>query len=267
MKVFLSTDMEGLAGVTHWDEVDPTKPDYGTWREVLRSHVEAACVGAVDAGATEMVVRDAHWAGRNLRPSDLPACARLLRGWSGHPLSMVEGLDSSFDAVAMLGYHAGGGMGGNPLAHTMSSKRIREIEVNGALASEFLLHGLAAATLEVPVVFVSGDATLCASVTALCPTITVVGVSEGKGAASLSGPAGSAEQQIRTGMARALRSPDRAKCVLPLAEHYDVRVRYGDHALAERTQHYPGARRVGPHEIALEATDWMEIMRALVFVL
>jgi D-amino peptidase len=70
------------------------------------------------AGAKEIVIKDAHATGRNIIASRLPACARLVRGWSGHPLAMVQELDESFDALVLVGYHSKAGTQDNPLAHT-----------------------------------------------------------------------------------------------------------------------------------------------------
>ena len=157
MKVYISADMEGITGVTHWDEVEHEKPSaYNQFQERMTEEVLAACNGAIDVGAKEIWVKDAHYSGRNILAEKLPANVRLIRGWSGHPYSMVQELDESFDALLMVGYHSMAGYGGNPLAHTMSSAKIDSIYINDQQASEFLLHGNIAAKLGVPLAFVSG---------------------------------------------------------------------------------------------------------------
>ena len=92
------------------------------------------------------------------------------RGWSGHPLCMVQELDDSFAAVVLLGYHSKAGSEGNPLAHTLTGK-IAQLRLNGEIASEFLLHARAAALFDVPVVFVSGDRELCRDIAQFNPRI------------------------------------------------------------------------------------------------
>ena len=113
MKIYISADMEGITGVTHWDEVEHEKPlAYNQFQERMTNEVLAACNGANDVGAKEIWVKDAHYFGRNILAEKLPANVRLIRGWSGHPYSMVQELDESFDALLMLGYHSMAGHGG-----------------------------------------------------------------------------------------------------------------------------------------------------------
>lgn len=142
MKVYISVDIEGVAGITHWDEAQKNHPDYAEFREQMTREAVAAIEGAEAAGATEIWVKDAHDSGRNLITSMLPANIRLIRSWAGHPLCMVQELDPSFDAVMMVGYHAAAGSEANALAHTLSLKP-HLIRLNGRMASEFYIHALA----------------------------------------------------------------------------------------------------------------------------
>ena len=120
MKVFISVDIEGCAGITHWDEAGKTHPDYAEFREIMTGEAIAAIEGAKAAGAKEILLKDAHSSGRNLIIERLPADVKLVRSWAGHPFCMVQELDSSFDAVLMIGYHASAGSEANSLAHTLS---------------------------------------------------------------------------------------------------------------------------------------------------
>ena len=85
MKVYISADMEGITGVTHWDEVDQHKPSYLKFQKQMSLEVAAACKGAKKGGATEIWVKDAHDSGRNILPEYLPGGVKLIGGWSGHP--------------------------------------------------------------------------------------------------------------------------------------------------------------------------------------
>ncbi|MEZ6017969.1 MAG: M55 family metallopeptidase [Planctomycetota bacterium] len=265
MKVFLSADIEGVTGITDWAEADLTHDTNAEFRERMTAEVVAACEGALAAGATELLVKDAHWTGRNLYAERLPREAKLLRGWSGHPYSMVQGLDATFHAALFVGWHSAGGRGGNPLAHTLSSSRLRGIEVNGVWASEFLLHVYAAALERVPVAFVSGDEELCAEVRSFDPGIATVAVTRGTGAATLARHPAEARDAIRAEVERALAGPLRV-APAPLPERFDVRVVRKDARDAYRASFYPGARLVDATTVGFETTDWFEVLRLLQFV-
>jgi len=262
MKIFLSADIEGITGITDWAEADLSKPDNAEFRERMTAEVAAACDGALAAGATEIVVKDAHWTGRNLLAERLPRQARLLRGWSGHPYSMVQGLDRSFAAALFVGWHSGGACGGNPLAHTLSSSGVFGIRVNGVWATEFLLHAYAAALEGVPVAFVSGDEALCAEVQAFDAAITTVGVTRGMGAATLARHPADSIELIRTAVQRALTPPLRVQAAKLPARFY-VQVVRKDARDAYRKAFYPGARQIDATTVGFDTDDWFEVLRLL----
>src|SRR5262249_12762624 len=135
MKIFLSADIEGVAGITAPEECDLALPDNKYFQEQMTLEVKAACEGAIEAGATSIWVKDAHWTGRNIVPRALPECVRMVRGWTGHPFSMMAELDTTFSAACFIGYHARAGSGGNPLAHTMSGRVVDMMRINDAPAS------------------------------------------------------------------------------------------------------------------------------------
>src|SRR5215813_12646057 len=173
MKVYISADIEGTAGITNWEEADKTHPTYQEFRERMTDEVVAACEGAIEAGAKEILIKDAHSTGRNIIAARLPDCARLIRGWSGHPFSMVQELDASFHALVFVGYHAKAGSDDNPLAHTLRL-RVMHLMLNGEIASEFQIHSWAAALVKVPPIFLSGDSGICADAQRLVPGIVTV---------------------------------------------------------------------------------------------
>src|SRR6478735_171751 len=180
MKVFISADIEGTAGITNWDEARKGNPDYAEFREYMTDELVAACEGAKAAGATEVVVKDAHSTARNLILSKLPDYVRIVRGWSGHPDAMMFGLDAGFSAAIYTGYHSKAGSEANPLAHT-SNLRISRLLLNGEVASEFTVNALCAAGYGVPSVFLAGDAGICSEARAMVPGLKSVETLEGKG--------------------------------------------------------------------------------------
>ena len=96
MKVFISADIEGCTTTTFWDETDPKKPEYALYAQRMTEEVLVACEGANAAGATEIIVRDAHNYGNNIDICKLPENVKIIRGWSEHPYSMVEGVPTVF---------------------------------------------------------------------------------------------------------------------------------------------------------------------------
>ncbi len=265
MKIFISADIEGITGVTHWDEADRLKPDYSEFREQMTAEVSATCEGALLAGATEIWVKDAHASGRNLIAARLPKQTHLIRGWSGHPFSMVQELDEGFDAMLMVGYHSRAGSGANPLAHTISGN-IAALKINGNYASELLMHAYTAAYVKVPLVFVSGDQGICKDAALLIPPISTVAVKRGVGNASINIHPHLAVDRIIERVQTALQN-DVPTCLLPLPEQFAVQITYRDHAMAHRASFFPGAVLEQPHTIGFESDDYFEVLRLFAFVL
>ena len=265
MKVYISADIEGVAGIGHWDETHKSKGDYPPFREQMQAEVHAACEGALAAGAAHLRVKDAHATGRNLDPRALPRPAELVRGWSGHPLAMVQELDRSYDALAFVGYHDGAGSGANPMAHTMTG-RVNEVRVNGAPAAEFHLHAMTAASLGVPAVFVAGDAGLCARVAMYDPRIITVPTNIGRGESVIARHPAAVVEAIRAGVEAACRGAADLEPV-PLPEHFRLEVDYKQPGRAYRASWYPGARRLTDRVVAFDTDTWFEVMRALRFIL
>ena len=127
--------MEGLAGVVSASEVNSTGPDYAHFRVIMAAETNAAIDGAMRAGATSVVVRDSHGSKQNLLPNDVDPRARLLRGVSTGPRNMMEGIDSTFDAVVFIGYHAKAGTPNAILEHT-STGNVIDFSINGVSLPE-----------------------------------------------------------------------------------------------------------------------------------
>lgn len=267
IKLFISSDIEGTAGITSWDETDCRKGSrwYEYFCQQMTREVAAACEGAIAAGAEAILVKDAHDAGLNLNPAALPPEVQISRGWSGGLFAMVGGLSSGFDAVAFTGYHSPSYSAGSPLSHTMAPC-VDEIIINGKRASEFTIHSYVAAMLGVPVVFVSGDAELCRQAKEFLPAITAVPVSAGEGGASVSQHPDVAVATIRDEMERALLG-DIEACRIKLPPHFSVKVRYKQHQDAYHNAFYPGAQQLDEKTIAYQTDDYYEVMRFFSFVL
>lgn len=264
MKVYISVDIEGVAGITHWDEAEKNHADWPEFREQMTREAIAAIEGARMAGATDILVKDAHSSGRNIIASMLPADVRLVRSWMGHPLCMVQELDESFDAVMMIGYHSAAGSEANSLAHTLSHDAA-EIRINGRRASEYLIHALASSMLGVPTVFVSGDKGLMEEIEEVNAHVGRCAVKEGRGQSTVSLTPLAACNAIREGTASALRGDLRAS-LLPMPEHIIVEIAYSNPVLAARHQWYPGMQHVGNRTVRFETNHYFDVLRMLNYV-
>ena len=156
MKVFISFDMEGVAGIVDWAQCRPPGQAYEEGRALLLGEVNAAIDGALAGGATEIVCNDSHGAMNNLNPADLHGRAACIAG-RHKPRYMMEGLDDSFDAVFFVGYH--GSVSGAPsvLSHTYNPSVISRVTLNGVECGESGINGLVALGHNVPVALITGD--------------------------------------------------------------------------------------------------------------
>ena len=130
MKVMISVDIEGIAGIAHWDEALHDRPGYPHFRELMTNEAIAACNGAKAAGATEIFVRDAHETARNLDVTRMPEGVRLIRGWSGHPYMMVQELDEKGIAVSA---HSACHSGDLDPSHVLRAMAVPETHIHGTL--------------------------------------------------------------------------------------------------------------------------------------
>lgn len=267
MRVFISSDIEGTAGVVHWWETEKEHPDqYAVFADQMSREVAAACQGAMEAGAEEVIVKDAHDSARNIDFRMLPEEVKLLRGWSGDMHSMMSGIQTGhFDAALMTGYHSGVGQPGNPLSHTMNLQN-EMVRINNEPVSEFVINAYMAGYYHVPVVFVCGDQGICDAASKLIPQITAVPVKEGIGGAVLSIHPQLAVRRIREGVRRALEG-DLDRCMVPMPESFLMEITFRKHQDAFTRANYPGAKRIGSNTVAYESRDYLEIMRFMNFVL
>lgn len=157
MKVFISCDMEGVAGIVDWSQCSPGGHGYDVGCALMLAEVNAAIEGALAAGADEVLVNDSHGGMFNLDPARLVRPATYLSG-RHKPGYMMEGLDGSFDAIFFIGYH--GSISGKPsvLSHTYNPEAISGVRLEGKPVGESGINALAATAADVPLVLISGDA-------------------------------------------------------------------------------------------------------------
>jgi D-amino peptidase len=255
LKVFISVDMEGLAGVVAGPDVSPNGPDYPHFRAIMAGETNAAIEAAFRAGATEVLVRDSHGDKRNLLPADVDPRARLLRGASAGPKNMMEGIDSTFDAVVFIGYHAKAGTPGAILEHT-STGNVVDFSINGVSLPEGGYNALTAGLYGVPVVFIAGDRAVVDQVRALLGPIGAVAVKEEIGDAALGMSPKRAQEEIRRGVEQAIRDRARAR-PYRLSAPYTMVLKVRQ----ERPLH-PGAQKVRDGEFTFTSPDLLAVLAA-----
>jgi D-amino peptidase len=175
MKIYIMTDMEGVAGVL--SSVDFCAPDsryYETGRTLTTLETNASIEGALDAGAKEFLVIDGHGHGA-IDPLQLHPAARLL---AGRPMGYPFGCDETFDAAFIVGQHAKANTDGGHLCHT-GSFGVDDQVLNGHSLGELGINMLFAAYFGVPTVLVTGDQACGEEARALVPQIETVAVKEG----------------------------------------------------------------------------------------
>ena len=167
-KLYISVDMEGLAGAVSGDQLGPSGFEYGQFREFMTREVLAAIRGARAAGFSEFLISDSHGNGENIRLDMLPDDVQIVRSWP-RPLAMMEGIDETFDAAILIGYHAGTTNPAGVRAHTMSSGRLADVRLNGQSVPEAVLSAAIAGHFGVPVIMMSGDDAAVAEAQAVLP--------------------------------------------------------------------------------------------------
>ena len=272
MRIYLSVDMEGLAGVAHANQVTfgPTvdRADYDRSRALMAGEANAAIEAALAGGAGDVVVNDSHWQMRNLRAEDMAAGARLIVG--DKPLSMTQGIgedgDGTFDGAAFIGYHAGAGNPRGVIAHTYSSVSVLELRVNDVAHNEAGVNAIRLGHHGVPVILVAGDDALAEEVAALLPWAERVVVKRALGysaAESLSPQ--EAHAAIREGMRRAMgrlieMRPYRPEP--PLRGEVDFRLP----VMADYASVLPGTERLGARSVGFTAPDGDALYRLFLSV-
>ncbi len=259
MRVFISVDMEGVAGIVHSDQTLPHTPEYAQSCRLMTGEANAAVEGALAAGATEVVVSDAHWDMRNIIPDELHPAAELLQG-SPRPWSMMHGLDDRFDALCLVGCHARAGTTAAVIDHTYSPA-VFDVRLNDQPVGEIGLNAAFAGYHGVPVVLVTGDNTAVAEAQALLGDHVVgVAVKQGlaRGAARALAPT-VARNRIRAAMIETLQrkhEPYRLTGPITLSVEF---MRAGQADIAGML---PGAERVGARTVAFTHDDYLMVFRA-----
>ena len=258
MKILIAADMEGISGVTNWDQVDPAHAEYARFRKIMTEEVNAAILGAFEGGASEVVVTDGHSAGTNILIEELEPRARLNSG-SASPCSMVQGVEAGDVAgVIFVGYHARAGSQNGVLAHTWSSSRIANVWLNDVLVGEYGLNGALCGYFGAPVLMISGDQTACAQAAELLGALETVVVKQAAGfAAAECLPPKATQRMIHEAAARAVLRLKAGSAPKPfvVAAPVKVTIEYLQPEMADKAARLPGVERLDGKRIEFSAPD------------
>jgi D-amino peptidase len=177
MKVYISVDMEGIAGVVHVDQTRRGGGDYERARRWMTAEANAAVTGAFLSGAEKVLVNDSHGDMRNLLLEELDPRAEVISG-SLKPMSMVQGAGAEFGVALFVGYHAGAGSRAGILDHTYHGRVVAHCRVGGREFDELALNAAVCGTHGLPVGLVTGDTTICARARTLLGDVETVEVKE-----------------------------------------------------------------------------------------
>jgi D-amino peptidase len=264
-KVYISADMEGIAGVVSPDQLGPAGFEYGRFREFMTAEVVAAIEGAREAGATEILVSDSHGNGLNLLIERLPSDVRVVRSWP-RPLGMMEGIDSSFAAAIFIGYHSGTTNPAGVRAHTLSSANYAGVALNGVQVPEAGLNAAIAGHFGVPIALISGDDVAVEEARRLIGDVDGVAVKRAIGfhsAATLTPQASQAliKERVKAALGRrASLRPYRLSAPVRLD------LTFKNYRPAEVLAYLPIVQRTDAHSIRYTGRNVLEVSRFLQFV-
>jgi D-amino peptidase len=264
MRIYISADMEGVAGITATEQTNPVgQPEYAYSCRLMTGEVRAACEGAKEAGATSILVNDSHWNMRNIIHEELPPDVRLIRG-SAKPLSMNQGIDSGIDFAAFVGYHASGGTQDAVLDHTYTDVTLYEVRINGEKCSEARINGAMAGYYGVPAIFLSGDQNACADARSFLPWAETVEVKKAIGRyAAMSLSPEQSRAAIKTGIATAIAQA-KARGAKPYAfsRPITLEITFTYTSKADVASLLPGSERISARTVRFAHDDFLTVFKA-----
>ena len=265
LKVYISVDMEGVAGVVTSDQLMPGGFEYERFRRFMTDEAVAAVRGAQAAGATEIVVSDSHGNGESLMIELFPKDVRIVRSWPRHG-EMMAGLDSSFAAALFVGYHASTTNPKGVRAHTISSAHFTRVALNGTAVTEAELNAAYAGAMGVPVVFVSGDDAAISEVTTRLGQMQSVITKKSLGfhSAETLTPAAACDLIYQGALAAVSHREQRKPYVL--AAPLTLEISFKSYTTAEIVSYLRSVERTDAHSIRFVGHDMAEIMDFIVFL-
>ncbi len=262
MKVFMVTDMEGVAGVVSFTEQSyPTGKYYEAAKSLVTGEVNAAVEGLLAEGVSDVLVWDGHGAGAIVYEQLHPA-ARLLHGRLSDFARVMRDVVSGYDACVMVGQHAMAGGATANQNHTQNSQTVDYYRLNGQPIGEIGQVALFCGALGVPLIFLSGDEAACREAEHLVPGIVTAAVKQGLGRnAAISLSMTEARRRIRDGIARAVQR-QRTTPTPPLRwpGPYTLEMRFFHTDVADARAALPGAERVDAQTVRFSADNVLDVI-------
>jgi len=257
MRVFISVDMEGVAGVATFDQIIRGGTGYPRAQELMTEEANAAIRGAFAGGATAVLVNDSHGTMDNLLHERLDPRARIVFG-APRPSCMVQGITADDAMAVFVGYHAAAGAEG-VLAHTFSSN-FTEVRVNGQSVTEAEVNGLYASSLGVPVGVLTGDDQICAVAAKAFPGVTTVEVKQAHGFSATDTLAPLAARERIEDAVRTTVAGSGELRAQPLPDRLDLEIDFALPLGADLAGSVPGSARVAGRTLRAEARDVHELL-------
>ncbi|WP_417625127.1 M55 family metallopeptidase [Paremcibacter congregatus] len=264
-KIYISGDMEGLAGSVTGQQLSPKGFEYNQFREFYTNEVNAAIDAAFEAGATEVLVSDSHGNGQSLLMDKLDKRVKLVRSWP-RPKGMMQGIDKSFDGAIFIGYHAGADNPAGALSHTINGGVISSLKLNGVETSEAGISAAVAGHYGVPVIMISGDQAVAEETRALLGDVETAVVKWDHGFTSVTTLLPDAATDLiskkTTAAVKRLKSFKPHKIEGPIT----VEVGLQNYQMGNILSFLPFIERTGARTLRFEAKDILEVVRFVSFI-
>jgi D-amino peptidase len=265
LKIYISVDMEGIAGVVTDDQLGPSGFEYSRFREFMTREALAAVRAATEAGATEILVSDAHGNGENLLIEMFPKNVRIVRSWP-RPLSMMAGIDETFHAALCIGYHASTNNMKGVRAHTFSSARLTRVALNGKEVSEGAWNAAIAGHFGVPVVLVTGDDAAIEEIKSLVGNVETVETKKQLGFHSANTLTPEASVELIGKQTRAALKRLKEFKPFTMKQPITVDITFKHYRPTEVLSYLKIFERTDSHSIRFRAADMPEASKFLVFL-
>lgn len=266
MRIYISADIEGVAGVVSRDNLSPGRFEFEPARDWMTAMVLAACETLKEEGVDEVVVSDSHGTGQNIRYELMPPYVELVRSWP-RPLGMMQGVEiGEYAGALLLGYHAGSSNPDGNLAHTMSGDLFQEVRLNGQALSEAGISAAIAGHYGVPILMMAGDDVAVAETQGLLGDIATAALKTSLGFLSARHPAPQvADERLRAGVREAIKRVATRKPFV-LEGPVEVEIRLRTRFVAEWLSYLEMVERVDAFTVRYVARDIVEASRFFQFL-